>query len=251
MRSITRLLSLATCLAVIGLSSAHAQLAPGTSDIPGLDQAMRKLFEGVEGFTTEAVMDIKGGGQNVKLTVAMAMLKGDSWTEVDMGRMEGAAVPPQMLEAFRKVGMDKMQILTFAGTGREVMIYPGLKAYAESKPARAKADKEGACKTERTVTGTEEVAGRMCEKSTMKIKCDEQAEITLTVWSDKKNRNLPVKLATAAEGVELTIQFGELKLKAPEKKLFDVPADYKKHASVEELMMANMQKMMQAMQGQQ
>lgn len=249
MKSVTLLFSLVAALLVAAVNSSAQVATPGASDIPGLDHALRKLFEGVEGFSAEAVMDISGEGQKVKVRTSMAMLKGDTWMEVDMGRVEGAGVPPEMIEAFRKVGMDKLHIISIGKTGRELMVYPGLKAYAEAKPARTNGEQAPECQQERKIIGTEEVAGVLCEKATLKLNCSGEPELALTVWTDRKNKNLPVKLNTAAEGTDLTMTFSDLKLKSPDAKLFAVPADFKQHGSVEELMMANMQKMMQAIQG--
>jgi len=242
-----RSLVVAAVLALrLGLNPASAQFAPGAGEVPGMEPAMRKLFEKVEGFTSRTVMTIGGGGsQNVKLTVAMSMLKGDTRTEVDLAKMEGAAIPPEMLNQLKAAGMDRMVTLSLARDGRSMMIYPGLKAYAELSKPRAAGAKAPECTMEKSSLGTEDVGGKSCDKSSVKFACEGLPEIAMTVWFEKTGKGLPVKLAMTQDGVNLTMEFRDFKETKPEAALFAEPTDFKKHASMEELMTANMQKLMQ------
>ncbi len=246
-----KLLPLVAWVAVFlaGPGPAAAQFAPGAGDVPGLDHAMRKLFERVEGFTSTAVMTIGGNGQNVVLTVAMSMLNGDTRTEVDLARMQGAAMPAEMLSRLKAAGMDRMITLSYAKSGRSLMIYPGMKAYAEITSARAAGEKAPECPLEKSVTGTEAVSGKNCEKSTVKVKCEGSPEVVLTVWSDKSRNDLPVKLAMTQDGVNLSMEFENFKEGKPDAKLFGEPEGFQKYASMQELMTANLQKLMQAAPG--
>jgi hypothetical protein len=181
----------------------------------------------------------------------MMMLNGDTRTEVDLAKMEGAAVPPQMMNQLKAAGMDKMVTLSFAKDSSSVMIYPGLKSYAEVAPGKTAAGgKSPDCKVEKTSLGSEDLGGKPFEKSTMKFKCDGQPEVVLTVWSDKARKDLPVKLATSQDNVSVTMEFTEFKEAKPDAKFFALPTDYKKYTSAQELMMANMQKLMQGAPGQ-
>lgn len=244
MKQIFRLLVI-VCLTFAG-GSLPAQLSPGGGDMPGFDKAMRKLFEKVEGFTSTALMTIAGSGQNVTLTVAISMLNGDSRTEVDLARMEGAAIPAEMLSQLKSLGMDRMVTMSYAKDGRSLMIYPGMKAYAEINGPKTAGGKSAEGTMEKTVVGMEDVSGKSCEKSTVKFKSEGSPEVTMTVWADTSRKNLPVKIATAQDGVNLTMEFKEFKEVKPDAKLFTAPADFKKFNSVDELMAANMQKLMQA-----
>lgn len=237
---------LSAAVLVFNLTSAFAQFGPGAGEVPGLDQAMRKLFAQVEGFTATTVMKIGGNGQDVSLTVAMSMLDGDTRTEVDLAKMDGAPIPPEMLAQLKAAGMDRMTTLSYAKDGRSLMVYPGMKAYAELSSARPDGAKIPECTVEKSVLGTEDVSGRSCEKSTMKFKCEGSPEVTMTVWSDKSRKDLPVKLAMTQDGVNLTMEFRDFKEGKPDAKLFAEPKEFKKYASMQELMMANMQKLMQA-----
>ena len=249
LKSIASAFSVAVALMA---ATANGQFAPSGGDVPGLEQAMRKLFEKVDGFTGTANMTISGQGPNVKLTVDMAMLNGDARTEVDLTKMEGAAIPPQMISQLKAAGMDKAVTINYAKDGSSVIIYPGLKSYAEvtpGKPAPAGGNSPE-CKVEKTPLGAEDVGGKSCDKNTVKVKCEGQPEVVLTVWSDKARKDLPVKLSTTQEGVSMTIEFTQFTEGKPDAKLFALPSEYKKYASAQELMMANMQKLMQAAPGQ-
>jgi outer membrane lipoprotein-sorting protein len=243
MKLLARLIA-AAILALIVCSS-PAQLAPGAGDMPGLDKAMRKLFEKVEGFTSTTLMTIGGGGQNVTLTVSISMLNGDSRTEVDLAKMEGASIPAEMLNQLRAAGMDRMVTMSYAKDGRSLMIYPGMKAYAEFGGAKAANGKEPECTMEKTVTGMEDIGGKSCEKCSVKFKCEGSPDVTMTVWADKGHKDRPVKIATSQDGVNLTMEFKDFKEAKPDAKLFGRPTEYKKYNSVDELMAANMQKLMQ------
>jgi hypothetical protein len=234
----------------LGLVSAPAQFAPGAGEVPGLDQAMRKLFEKVDGFTSTTVMTIGGNGQNVVLTVAMSMLNGDTRTEVDLAKMQGAPIPLEMLAQLKAAGMDRMTTLSYARGSRSLMIYPGMKAYAEITSARTAGAGNSECAVEKSVLGAEDVGGRSCEKSSVKIKCEGSPEVAMTVWTDKSRKDLPVKLAMTQDGVNLTMEFRDFKEGKPDAKLFVEPKEFKKYDSMQELMMANMQKLMQAAPGQ-
>lgn len=235
-----------------GVSELPAQFAPGAGEAPAMEPALRKLFEKVDGFSSAAVVNITdgGGAENVTLTVAMSMLKGDMRTEVDLAKMEGAAMPPGMLNQLKAAGMDRMVTLSFARDGRSLMVYPGLKAYAELKPARAAGAKAPECTMEKTAQGTEAVGGKDCEKSSVKFKCEGLPELVMTVWFEKSGKGLPVKLAMIQEGVNLSMEFRDFKETKPDTALFTEPKDFKKHASMEDLMTANLQRLMQAAPGQ-
>ncbi len=237
---------LSAAVLVFSLASAGAQFGPGAGEVPGLDQAMRKLFEQVEGFTSTTVMKIGGGGQDVTLTVAMSMLNGDTRTEVDLAKMEGAPIPPEMMTQLKAAGMDRMTTLSYSRDGRSLMVYPGMKAYAEIASARPAGAKVPECTVEKSVLGAEDVSGRSCEKSTVKIKCEGLPDLAMTVWSDKSRKDLPVKLAMTQDGVNLSMEFRDFKEGKPDAQLFSEPVEFKKYASIQELMMANMQKLMQA-----
>jgi hypothetical protein len=126
------------------------------------------------------------------------------------------------------------------------MVYPGMKAYAEITGARAAGAKVPECPMEKSPLGVGEVSGRSCEKSSVKIKCEGSPEVTMTLWTDKSRQDLPVKLAMTQDGVSLTMEFRDFKEGKPDAKLFAEPKELQKYASMQELMMANMQKLMQA-----
>jgi hypothetical protein len=111
---------------------------------------------------------------------------------------------------------------------------------------KAAGDKPSEPTIEKTVLGNETVDGRECEKSTVKIKSEGSAEVVLTVWADKGRKNLPVKIATSDSGVNLVMEFRDFKETKPDAKLFAEPTGYQKYPSVQEMLMANMQKLMQA-----
>jgi len=244
MRLLARLLAAPALLLSVG--TAAAQFGPGGGEIPGLDQAMRSLFEKVDGFTATARMKIGSGGQDVTLSVAMSMLDGDMRSEVDLSKMEGGGIPAEMMGQLKAAGMDRSVTIGYANTGRTLMIYPGMKSYAELNPGRAAGEKAPECKFEKTVLGNEDVAGKACEKRSVKVTCEGASPVTLTVWADKANKELPAKIAMNQEGVAMTMEFMEFKEMKPDAALFTEPKDFKKHASMQELMMANMQKLMQA-----
>ena len=56
--------------------------------------------------------------------------------------------------------------------------------------------------------------------------------------------DFPLKTEMQTGGATMTTHFRDIKMSAPGASLFDPPADYKVYGSIQEMMMANVQRMM-------
>jgi hypothetical protein len=105
-------------------------------------------------------------------------------------------------------------------------------------------DQEKEPKVESTAIGKETVDGHPCVKNKVTFSTDDGKQHEMTVWNASDMKDFPLKTEMQAGGPTVTTHFRDIKMTAPDASLFDPPTDYKVYGSVQEMMMANMQRMM-------
>ncbi|HMJ89451.1 MAG TPA: DUF4412 domain-containing protein [Candidatus Acidoferrum sp.] len=231
-------LFLALTIALFAAVPARAQMggAPNT----GINASLVKMFGDTKAFTAKGDVRISdGNGKEVSsMPVSWALLDGKLRADMDMSQMKGGSVPPEATAMLKQTGMDKMQLLVNPASKTTLIIYPGLQAYA---PVPDEA--ESGSKVETTDVGKETIDGHPCLKKKMTTTDADGKVQEAFLWSATDLKNFPVKMEMKQKNNTVLIQFSTPSFDKPDAKLFEVPANYTKHASIQGLMQAAMMKM--------
>ncbi len=210
---------------------------------------MSKIFGQNQAFTATAEVTIadKSRPEPMQMDSAYAVLKGNVRTETDMTTMKGISLPPQALAQMKQMGMDRTVSIYRTDKKLLYLIYPGLKGYCEINPASMQSTgktNQTEPKVESTPIGKETVDGHPCVKNKVTFTTDDGKQHEMIVWAASDMKDFPLQTEMQTGGATVTTHFRDIKMTAPDASLFDPPTDYKAYGSVQEMMMANMQRMM-------
>ena len=82
----------------------------------------------------------------------------------------------------------------------------------------------------------DEIDGRSLLKKDVNVNCKSFEQQKFTLWEEKSNPGMPVRLVTDQNGVTLTMTLSGVKLEKPDSKEFVPPADFLKFGSMPELL---------------
>jgi hypothetical protein len=210
---------------------------------------MAKIFGKNQAFTATADMSItdKQRPEPMQMETAYAFLKGNLRTDTDMTTMKGGGMSPQAIGQMKQMGMDHTVTIYRSDKNLLYLIYPGLKSYCGITPGQAKqADKpeQKEPKIDVSAVGKETIDGHSCVKNKVTITNDDGSQHQMFTWNASDMNDFPIKTEMQAGSTTITTHFRDIKLSAPDASLFDAPADYKGYSSMQEMMMANMQRFM-------
>jgi hypothetical protein len=220
------------CLLLLSVSLAQM---PGGS-APDPCAALGKFFTRDTAFTASA--RVVTGGETTVLFFAVS--GGNVRSELDMAKIGG--IPASDLAAMKEMGMDKIITLKLADKQRAYIIYPGLRSYCDM-PAGQNGSTEG--KLDKTALGKDTIEKRPCTKYKLTFTAKDGQTSEALVWEATDMNNFPVQYQTVNEGQTTTTTFTDINMGKPDAALFELPANYTKYGSIQEMMMANMQRMMQ------
>ena len=149
------------------------------------------------------------------------------------------------MEGMAGMGMDKQVTLVRPDKQATFLVYPGMKAYCEA-PKTAAADNS---KTEWTEQGRDTIDGHPCVKYLVTTTKADGTKEESTSWKATDLQNFIIQTVTVSGGDTTTLTFKNVKLDKPAAALFELPADFKRYGSMQEMMMGAMQQMMPNMGG--
>ncbi len=209
------------------------------------NEQLAKLFGAHKAFTgtAEVTVQNKKGKIEHAAELEYAFLDGNMRTELNMAKTKAGQKHAAGMEEMAALGMDRMVTLSRADQKRVYLIYPGLQAYCEM-PATDGGDNSQPPKIEKQELGKETVEGHPCVKSRVTITDAQGRQSKLTVWQATDLKEFPIKSEATEEGRTIVTLFKNVQFTKPAAALFDPPTNFKKYASVQEMMMGAMQKMM-------
>lgn len=239
--ALTAVIGVATIAVGQGTMGGHAPRDPG--------EQLAKLFGKNTAFTADATVILKdpSGKELPAMDFSYAMLDGKVRTDMDMAKVHGGGMSAQAYMQMRSMGMDHIvHVFQPVNNKTAYMIYPGMKAYVQTDttvPTDKKEHKEP--KIEKTELGKETVEGHPCVKSKVVITQDDGKKSESILWQATDLKDFPIKSEmTTDDGMVVTTQFKNINQSKPDASLFEPPTDFKRYDSMQELMMANMQRMM-------
>jgi hypothetical protein len=236
-----------TILALIALALAwnvSANWFGGDEKVDSNEQ-LAKLFGAHKAFTGTAEITVLNKRGKTEHTAEMeyAFLEGKMRTELNMAKTKAGQKHAAGVEEMAAMGMDRMVTLARPDQKRVYLIYPGLQAYCEM-PDHDGGDNSQPPKIEKEELGKETVEGHPCVKSRVTITDEQGRQSKLTVWQATDLKEFPIKSEMKEGGNTIVTVFKNVQFTQPAASLFEPPTGFRKYASVQEMMMGAMQKMM-------
>jgi outer membrane lipoprotein-sorting protein len=234
-----------TCAVLLGAAtSTQAQLGGRSGQPPGANPALAKVFGKNTSFSAKAQMKVMDGAGKEVMSgpVTYAMLEGSTYWGMDISAMKSAQIPPQAAASMKQMGMAEMVMVNKAGAKTGLLIYPGMKAYAEMPlPAEATAEAKSDIKTE--TVGEETVNGHKCKKNKVTITDGGKTQEVFT-WNATDLKDFPVRVEMSDANNKVQMDYSDIKLEKPEAKLFEAPAGFTRYENVQALLQGEMMKRM-------
>jgi hypothetical protein len=237
-----KIFSIALALASIG-APALAQMSPMGAGGGGFDLA--PFFGDNKSFSATAEVKTRLPNQEKAMTIPMkfATLDGRIRSEVDVTEIKDAPFPPSAIPMMKQMGMDRTITISMPEKSSVMIIYPGLKAYAEMTVPGAKAtDPSKKPKIEKTGAGKESIDGHDCEKNKVVVTGEDGQAHEALVWNAADLKGFPVQIELTSGGATSTTKFSNVSVEKPDAKLFEAPPEFIKYDGVQQLMQAVMMK---------
>lgn len=206
----------------------------------GANKAMMKLFGKNDAFKAKVDMKmLQGKREVVGLLTDMLFLSGKMRMEMDMTQARNIQLPPQAIAQMKQMGMDKTITISRSDLDKSYMIYPGMKSYLETAMLQ---DKEA--KVETTQQGKETIEDHPCVKNKVTITESGGKKHDILVWNATDLKDFPVQWEMEESGNTVVMLYKDIQFSKPDAKQFEIPAEYEKYTSQQEMMRKVMEKMM-------
>ncbi|HEX3988217.1 MAG TPA: hypothetical protein VHZ30_02225, partial [Verrucomicrobiae bacterium] len=107
-------------------SEVEAQIGSAMLQGPQFTGPMAKLFGDHQAFSATLAFQTEGGSSGKSMTMdgAIAYLNGMTRFEMDMTKIQGANIKPQAVAQMKRMGMDKIAVISMPEKRKTLMIYP-------------------------------------------------------------------------------------------------------------------------------
>ncbi|HEY3856116.1 MAG TPA: hypothetical protein VGO67_17130 [Verrucomicrobiae bacterium] len=223
-------------------SGVEAQMGGAMVQGPQFTGPMAKLFGDHQAFSATLAFQTEGGASGKSLTMggSMAYLNGVTRFEMDMTKMQGANIKPQAMAQMKRMGMDKIIVVSIPEKKVTRMMYPSMNAYVES--ALPDASSSGSATTDYklsvTEIGSDTIDGHPCVKNKVVVTEPSGTLHESTVWNAKDMDKFPLKIEMSDNGKQVSMMFKDVKLDKPDAALFEPPAGSRKYDSMMDMMMS-------------
>jgi hypothetical protein len=232
-------------LTVVLLLSAAA-LPVRAQTVPGLDATMTKLFGSNTAFTARATARILDPQEKETMTMPIdyALLDGKIRSEVDMTQVKSKELDGTAAGSLKQMGMDKMTSIVRPDRQSVLVIYPTLRAYAETALPKDTTNAPEDVKIETSKIGNEVVEGQPCQKKKVTITSKSGKPREAVVWNATNLRDFPLRIQMKQPDGTLVMTYSNIKFEKPDPKLFEAPAGFEKYDSVEKMTQTAIMKML-------
>ncbi len=209
-----------------------------------------ELFGKNEAFSATAHTSIadEKGRVGHHMFMKYALLDGNFRTEMDMADSKNKKMSAEEAEQMKAMGMDKIIMLHRSADNKTYMVYPGMKAYCEVTQRQTEVKKKHTVtKVDKTEVGKDTIDGHACVRNKVVMTYEDGGTREMMVWSAKDLKDFPIKTEMPHNKGTIITAFRDIDQSRPDSSLFSLPSDYTAYGSMQEMMMANMQKMMGGM----
>jgi hypothetical protein len=227
--------------------SAHlvrAQMPAGGP--PGWNAALTRLFGDIKAFSarTDVRQLDKAGKEMATLTMDFALLDGDVRVEFDLAHIKGGQISPTAVAQMKQLGMDRTVAILQPATRTMRVIYPRLEAYVDMPLPEDAAAADKNFKIEKAKLGNEKIDGHACVKYKVIMTDGKGGKAEALVWNATDLKDFPIQMQMNDNESVVVMRYKQIQLARPETTQFQPPAGYKRHADVQQLMMAAAQRQM-------
>lgn len=229
-------------LALISVGMVASAAAQRGAPATGINATMLRMFGDIKAFTATAEVRMldKDSKEVSSMPMTMAMRDNKLRSEMDLSQVKGGSIPPEAAAMMKQAGMDRMVTVILPDKKATLILYPGLKSYAEMPISEEEATD---AKVESTEVGKETIDGHPCTKIKLSSTDSKGNKQEAFVWQANDLKKFPIQMEMAQRSNTLIVKFQPPKLETPEAALFDLPAGYTKYPNVQALMQAAMMKM--------
>jgi outer membrane lipoprotein-sorting protein len=234
-------IGLMTALAALTIT-AHAQSRGAAAPTAGIDKQLAEIFGKNRSFSATAVSTIKdaSGKEVMSMESDFAAMDGNVRFERDMTKSSAMKGQPEAAAQMAAMGMHHTVSIIRADKQVMYMVYPGKKAYWEMALPQSVAADDSKTRIEKKEAGRETVDGHPCVKQQLTYTDAEGKATQWTLWEAADMNGFPVQTEVVAGGNVITTLYKNINQSKPAASLFEPPADFKRFASMQEMMMDSM-----------
>jgi hypothetical protein len=235
----------------LGITMACAQPGRGNLGLggaaprgPKLSGAMTKLFGENSSFGADLEVEANdAGGQKMVTPGRLVYDQGKMRLELDLGRAKSASIAPEVSAQMSAMGMDKMVVISRPDQKRNYVIYPGLKAYAETVAEGAEDPQVAeSFKVRMTELGRETVNGHPTIKHKAVVTEADGKVSEALVWNATDLKKFPVRIEQKESDTLTVVNFKNVDFARPAAAQFDLPSGMTKYDSLQTMMQEEMMK---------
>ncbi len=213
---------------------------------PDTGERLTRLFGKHPAFTATAhvVTTDANGKEKENTQMNYAFLDGKLRTEINPAQTKAGRKRPQEMAMADDMGFGQMVVLVLPEKKLSYMIFPGLKSYCEIPPSAATLSASKPAKVETTDLGEEKIDSHPCVKQKVVITSESGEVEEMLQWAAHDLKGFPIQTQMPNGKDTVTTTFRDVKFNKPDAALFELPADFKRYANMQEMMMGAMQQMM-------
>lgn len=219
----------------------------------GIGAGLARLFGNVTAFSARGVVQVLDTNRQEILQSPMnfGLLDGKVRMEFDMAQMRGKTVQPAMINALKKIGMERVTSIIRVDQRLIYVVFTGTRSYVPME--MSKEETEAAQKNVqvvRTPLGKETIDKHPCTKNKVLVKNSKGATLLeATTWNASDLKDFPVLIGVQAKEGTTFLRFSQIQIARPPAAQFEPPAGFTKYTSTDLLMLAAAQKQMTGSSG--
>lgn len=234
------------CLLFLSLLLTSQRVAAQNADalgqqVPWVAAALSEFLSDSRSFVArlEVQLPTEPGEKPLTLPFAIAMDQGQMRLDLRLAEVSPDLLPAEFLTPLKQAGWDRL-LLLYHPQAPARFVVPAEKTYVEfpkSTNGPAKLENDAMLKLgrmEKKLLNIESIDGHPCRKYRLISKEGNQVEEAY-VWEATDLNALPIKLSVKTAGQVYTFQLRQVRMGRPDPRSFNIPADYRKSGSVQEL----------------
>jgi hypothetical protein len=221
-----------------------------SQQVPFFAAALSEMISDSRSFTASAELRFQGASaaDTFSLPFGVALRDGRMRWQLNLDQLRGGAIDPEMIGMLRDMRLDRV-ILILRPHTNAIIAFPGTQAYAELPisgigPLQEEAQRKVGF-LQKTLLGPDVLEGRPAMKYKLTVSKD-AGKSTIpeeaVVWQVPSLKDMPVKLVVRSKNDVYGLQFREIRQGEPDARLFEAPAGYTRHDSVQALLQSALMK---------
>ncbi len=229
-------------LAGNGVSRGQA-LNPVAQQVPFFAAALSEFISDTRAFTAKAELHLPAAPEEKPLVLpfTVAMLDGKMRWDLNVNQLKQSALPEEASAILQQLSLDRLVIIK-KPEQKTVLLFPSTRAYTELTMERnAEIENQAELKMgrmERKLVGKETVDGHPCNVYHLVLPEDKAKEEEAAVWQATDLKDLPIRIRVKVKADVYMLQFRNVVYRAPEAKVFEIPAGFTRYDNADAMVQA-------------